>query len=185
MITLDQVARGPRPKQEGETLDRPLEHLVACHRRIEDRLAILARAGNHMQDRRTEALQAIENSLSFFAVNVARHNADEEESFFPRLRGQLPDADLSLLNRLESDHVTAEGLLSAIRDTFETVRALPAEADVTSYKQKFLATVAELTELFRDHIAAEDDQLIAMASKALPETALRDIASEMKARRGR
>src|SRR5689334_21983324 len=107
MIRLDQVARSPKPQPEGETLDRPLDHLMACHRRIEDRLAILARAGEALPERRNDALQAIDNSLAFFAVNVARHNADEEESFFPRLRAQVPAGELTLLGRLEQDHVVA------------------------------------------------------------------------------
>ena len=47
MITPQQLIQGP---QEGEqaTLDRPLEHLVACHRRIEERLRTLERVGDHL-----------------------------------------------------------------------------------------------------------------------------------------
>lgn len=182
MITLDQVARGGSRSDEGSTLDRPLDHLMACHRRIEERLETLARAGGHLQDRRDEALEAIANSLAFFDVNVARHNADEEDSFFPRLRERLPAGELELLGRLEKDHVTAEGFLRTLRNILER----PAARQIDDAAQaEFLDTVAKLTELFQAHIAAEDDQLIALASRALPEDALREISSEMKARRGR
>ena len=39
MITRDQLIRGPR-KADDATLERPLDHLFACHRRIEDRLHV-------------------------------------------------------------------------------------------------------------------------------------------------
>jgi hemerythrin-like domain-containing protein len=182
MITLDQLARGGRRNDEGSTLDRPLDHLMACHRRIEDRLETLARAGGHLRDRREEALAAITNSLAFFDVNVARHNADEEESFFPRLRERVPEGELKLLGRLEQDHVVAAGLLRTLKQILDAART--RDVDETT-EAAFLAAVAELTELFRDHIAAEDEHLIALASRALPDDALREIATEMKARRGR
>jgi len=184
MITLDQLARGSQRKQEGATLDRPLEHLVACHRRIEDRLAILARAGNHLGQNRIEALEAIVNSLAFFSTNVARHNADEEHSFFPRLRERLPEEDLTLLGRLEGDHVVAEGLLTTLRSTAESIRNAGTDDDISELQQTFLDITAKLTELFLAHIAAEDEQLIELASRALPQDILLEISSEMKARRG-
>lgn len=182
MITLDQVARGGRRNEESSTLDRPLDHLQACHRRIEDRLETLARAGRHLGDRRDEAIEAIENSLAFFDVNVARHNADEEESFFPRLRERIPASELDLLGRLEQDHIVAAGLLQTLSGILDSVR--DGEVD-GAMQAKFLDTVEQLTSLFRGHIAAEDEKLIALASRALPEDTLREIATEMKARRGR
>lgn len=183
MITADQIARGTRGKQEGSTLDRPLEHLVACHRRIEDRLAILDRAGNHLEHDRAAALEAINNSLAFFETNVARHTADEEESFFPRLRERVPEGELTLLARLEGDHVMASSLLEDLRSTAIQIRTAEAGEDISRVQRTFLETTAKLTELFRGHIAAEDEELIRLASKVLPEDTLREIAKEMKHRR--
>jgi hypothetical protein len=55
--------------QRPATIDRPIEHLTACHRRIEDCLATLERAGEWLasedQKRKTEAMQAIAAALRF------------------------------------------------------------------------------------------------------------------------
>jgi hemerythrin-like domain-containing protein len=182
MITLQQIARASRANDEPATVDRPLEHLLACHRRIEERLATLDTAGRHLHDRRDEALQAISNSLAFFDVNVARHSADEEESIFPRLRERLPASDLRLLNRLEDDHAAADKLLGDLRGLFEAAQQGHIEAALQS---DFIETVQNLTDLFRVHIAAEDEHLIALATSALDSESLIAIADEMKARRGR
>jgi len=68
---------------ESTTLDAPLEHLMACHRRIEERLATLERAGAALESRRDEALGAIRAAFAFMDSNGAIHTRDEEESLFP------------------------------------------------------------------------------------------------------
>ena len=68
----------------------PIEHLLACHRRIEDRLAILERAGEHLEDRPEESLLAISNSLRFLDTSGVLHTVDEEESVFPGFAVALP-----------------------------------------------------------------------------------------------
>lgn len=72
---------------ELSTPDAPLEHLMACHRRIEERLATFERAGEALVERREEALKAIRSAFAFMESNGAMRTWDEEESVFPRLRG--------------------------------------------------------------------------------------------------
>ena len=166
MITLDQLKRGAA-REEAGGLDRPLEHLVACHRRIEDRLAILDRAGRELTNRRDEALQAITNSLAFFDSNVARHTADEEESVFPRLREQLTAEDVACLERLEGDHDVTDELLAQLRDLAARMAASSAPRRNRLQRPRLLESVTALTALFRDHIAFEDAELIRLAQQAL------------------
>jgi hypothetical protein len=47
------------------TIDSPIEHLVACHRRIEQRLDTLINAAGHVDDDRAGALAGIAKSLHF------------------------------------------------------------------------------------------------------------------------
>jgi hypothetical protein len=61
------------------TIDTPLEHLSACHRRIEDRLATLGRAADHLGKSPDEALEAIRKSLKFLESNGAP-TMDQEAS---------------------------------------------------------------------------------------------------------
>ncbi len=101
MIRLEQITDKPEMGAKA-TLDRPLDHLVACHRRIEERLEILERAAVHLGDRRDEAMETIENCFRFLDSNGMWHTADEEESIFPRLQGRLNQTDAQFLRSLEA-----------------------------------------------------------------------------------
>ena len=63
--------------QANAAIDTPVEHLMACHRRIEDRLATLERAADHLRGDKP---------------------VDEEESLFPRVRPHLTPEELHYLN---------------------------------------------------------------------------------------
>ena len=71
------------------TIDSPIEHLTACHRRIEQRLETLVNAAGHIPTNRTSALGAVKSSLHFLDTSGVLHTEDEELSLFPRLRPKL------------------------------------------------------------------------------------------------
>jgi hypothetical protein len=81
-------------------VDGPLEHLSACHRRIEHRLDVLQRASDLLAERAEEALQAISNSLRFMDTSGLLHTVDEEESLFPRLRQAMSVSEMEYLEGL-------------------------------------------------------------------------------------
>ncbi|MCW5979641.1 MAG: hemerythrin domain-containing protein [Bryobacteraceae bacterium] len=180
MIRTEQIAAGPG--QASVTLDQPLEHLVACHRRIEERLEILERAANYLLDRREEALEAIENCFRFLDSNGVWHTADEEESVFPRLRGKVKEQEDRFLRELEADHREVEGVYEEVKARCRVLsEVVPLKAeDVGS----FVEVVRRLCRLYRAHIAAENDQLISVARGVLDAAQLSAISREMKARRG-
>lgn len=175
------IATGPA-KSEGATLDRPLEHLSACHRRIEQRLDTLERAIPVLWERREEALHAIRNAFAFLDGNGTLHTEDEEASLFPRLAGKLSPAEAALVAALEADHRAAHTLYGELRLVARQLEESPVrrealEADYSDIVSRFCA-------LYRRHIQQEDSQLIAMSRAVLSEEQLAEIAVEMKARRG-
>jgi iron-sulfur cluster repair protein YtfE (RIC family) len=93
----------------------PIEHLFACHRRLEDRLAILERAGGHLESAPGEALTAITNSLRFMDTSGVLHTVDEEQSVFPRLRCHLTQEELAYLDELESQHREADRVYESLK----------------------------------------------------------------------
>jgi len=143
---------------EPATLDRPLDHLMACHRRIEDRLATLEGAS-----------EALEGALRFLDTNGALHTEDEEESLFPRLRRRLNPAELAFVEGLEAQHIRADALNVDIKRAAETLRA----------------RIGQFVALYREHIAVEDSTLQSLAKEKLSKEDLAGIAKEMKRRRGR
>ncbi len=154
---------------------------MACHRRIEDRLATLERAGAQYNEKPAEALAAVDACLAFFERNGVLHTEDEERSVFPRLRPHLSPEDLSLVERLESQHAEADRLHRALRESVEEIRGSGASRDRL---QAYQEIVSALAALYRSHIAEEDRHLIAVAKDKLSSQDLHEISSEMRKRRG-
>ena len=182
MIHIDQIATKPGLEAK-PTLHRPADHLLACHRRIEERLDILEMAAFQLPNRREEALRAMGNVFRFFESNGTWHTADEEDSIFPRLRGRLDDAEVQLLNGLEMEHRQVEVLYADVRDFYTELVTLPigpAEAMIEPLQN----SIMRLHELYRNHISKEDANLIPLIRKILDEDQLAIIAEEMKSRRG-
>ncbi len=179
MIRLEEIGATPA-RQPAVTLDQPLEHLLACHRRIEQRLAVLKRAAEHLEDQPAEALEAIRNCFRFLDSNGQWHTADEEESIFPRLRGRIEKQQEAFLSTLESDHQKVERVYRDLKDHLAATPPPPLSADAAALAQNL---VAQLCDLYRKHIATEDATLIAIARTALDDAQLAAISREMKARR--
>ena len=181
MITPEQLLRSKR-QETGSTLDRPLEHLTACHRRIEERLDTLERVADHLTDKRGEALDAMKTCFRFFETNGILHTADEEESVFPRLQPSLNDAEQKFIVQLEDQHREADGLyaeLKAIAAQLEDGKTVSGEL-----QHLFRTAAGRLAELYRSHIATEDRTLIALGQRVLSLAELAEISREMKRRRG-
>ena len=180
MITPEQLLR-PRPAESGSTLDRPLEHLTACHRRIEQRLETLERVAGHLEARHGEALEAMESCFRFFESNGVLHTTDEEESLFPRLQPGLSDEERTFIAGLESQHREADQLYTELKAI--AVRLRGGQPVTAELHELYRATAARLSELYRSQIAAEDETLIALGERDLSDSQLVEISTEMKRRR--
>lgn len=172
MIHLERITSSSNQPARA-SLDQPLDHLLACHRRIEERLEILERAADHLANRRAEAVQAMENCFRFLDSNGVWHTEDEEQSVFPRLRGRINDQDARFLSDLEADHREAERTYRELKTRFQDAGAIEGIREL----------VRCLCRHYRQHIAAEDAHLISLAREALGKSELAAISREMKARR--
>jgi hemerythrin-like domain-containing protein len=161
-----------RNEPESATLDRPLDHLNACHRRIEDRLATLERAAKVIDSDPAVARSALGSAFRFFESNGLLHTEDEEQSIFPRLRVSFDDQGRELLDALGRQHDQAEALYAEVKQALEG----PPEV--------LRAKVASLVDLYRSHIATEDSTLVPLARRHLSEQDAAEISAEMKRRRG-
>ncbi|MEP7364946.1 MAG: hemerythrin domain-containing protein [Acidobacteriota bacterium] len=165
----------------GATLDQPLDHLSACHRRIEQRLDTLERVVPVLWERREEALQALHNAFAFLDGNGVLHTEDEEASLFPRLQPKLQAGQAAFVASLEADHQAAHKLYAALRDVVAKIEAAPLFD--ASLAAEYETLVSRFCALYRRHIQAEDSQLIDISRALLTDEELAQISSEMKARR--
>lgn len=161
------------PKRD--TLSHPLEHLVACHRRIEQRLEVLVKAGEAFEKDQAAAREAIESACAFMERSGVQHTEDEERSLFPRLAAHLEAGDAEFVGGLEADHRVADAAY---------VRLQRAIAGLPESLTEYLESARELREIYLRHIALEDDKLIALGRRILSPGELYAISREMRARRG-
>jgi hemerythrin-like domain-containing protein len=179
MITPEQLLQA-KSQESGSTLDRPLDHLTACHRRIEQRLATLERVSGHLGLRYDEALEAIEACFRFFDTSGILHTADEEESVFPRLQPALTGEERAFIGTLEDQHREADRIYAELKAIANELQAGPPSDEL---REQYSAAVRRLAELYRSHMAAEDQTLIALGQRVLSAHELTEISREMKQRR--
>lgn len=163
------------------TIDTPIEHLMACHRRIEQRLETLIQAAGHLGNDRVASLDAIRNSLRFLDTSGVQHTEDEEISLFPRLRDKLSVSEMAFVNSLESQHTQAEAIYSELKRLALDLERDPSAESIGCY----VACAKNLQALYTDHIRAEDEVLTALARRSLSPAELSEVSSEMRARRAK
>ncbi|MGQ9919601.1 MAG: hemerythrin domain-containing protein [Bryobacteraceae bacterium] len=155
------------------------EFLMACHRRIDQRLAAMERAAAALDSNREEALAALEAALQFLDTSGALHTEDEEESVFPRLRARMEPGERTFLAGLEHDHAEA-GMIHG------RLRQLAAKASQgLEHDGELRGAVQELAALYHRHIENEDATLTGYARALLTPRERQAVAEEMRGRRMR
>ena len=176
------VQIGARPDSG---FDDPIGMLKDCHRRIERFLGILCQVARQAQGRalNTDERKAVEAALRYFGESGPRHNMDEEDSLFPRLRAMKAVEVLAKVKRLETEH--GEG--GVLHD--EVARLYSkwiAEGGLSADKGMRLLTITEeLQRLYREHIHIEEDEVFPVAAKLLDRDTLAAMGSEFRIRRDR
>jgi hemerythrin-like domain-containing protein len=166
---------------------RPLELLSDCHRRIERFLSALIQVTEQAQGRQMTPSQRRDwlNALEYFKTAAPRHNADEEDSLFPRLREMnSPEAQQTLadVERLEAEHERTEQLHALVD---ELGRQWLAQGTLSRQDVgRIRGALAELGEIYEQHIAFEDRDLFPVAAALLSKSAKTEMGREMAKRRG-
>ena len=163
--------------------DDPIGMLTDCHRRIEHFLDILCgvadrAAGRRLTDEESAAVQA---SLQYFRVGGQRHNADEEESLFPRLRASAGAEEISRIQGLETDHQHANRLHATVQSLYE--KWLSAGALDAGDRDQLLSATQRLKRLYTEHIRLEEQVVFPRATKLLSPAAINAIGQEFRSRR--
>lgn len=124
---------------------------------------------------------AVQSALQYFRSGGRRHNADEEESLFPRLRAQVGLADAKEIAGLEEDHRKADGLHAAVEGLYSAWIAagrLSSEDD-----ERLKSATKELRLLYEEHIVTEETIVFPRAAKLLDGGTIAAIGQEIRARR--
>lgn len=163
--------------------DDPLGMLTDCHRRIERFLEILwlvadRAAGRTLTDEESEAVRA---ALQYFRLGGRRHNADEEQSLFPRLREASGAVNLNEIGGLESDHHAAYELHDAVENLYQAWIETGTLAGQNT--DRLLSMTQQLKRLYEQHIRIEEQVVFPRAAKVLDQQTIAAIGQEFRARR--
>lgn len=163
--------------------DDPIGMLVDCHRRIERFLSILCVVVERARGRSLteEERQAVEAALLYFRVGGQRHNADEEESLFPRLRAVSTGEGFHELGGLENEHrqankwhEEADGLYRSWMD---------AGRLSTEDEERIVNATRQLQRLYDGHIQLEERVVFPRAAEVLDRPSIAAMGEEFRARR--
>lgn len=161
----------------------PLEMLAACHGRVQHQCETLLRLVTHLQTHGADrqAQEAARAVMRYFDTAARHHHDDEEQDLFPALLASMAGSDAVCLRELTtslcSDHRRLEQQWAALRQRLLHVAAgtasTLADADVPGFVQ-----------LYAQHIAREEAELLPMAARLLDDAELDRIGLAMRARRG-
>ncbi|HEY6446113.1 MAG TPA: hemerythrin domain-containing protein [Acidobacteriaceae bacterium] len=163
--------------------DDPVGMLKDCHRRIENFLRVLCQVAQHRPEGALSAEErnAVEAALAYFQTGGQRHNQDEEESLFPRLRETLGRAELEAIHELETEHGEAGKLHALVEGIYS---GWMASGSLSSEdRQALLAATDRLQRLYAGHIQIEERVVFPRAAAVLDAKAIAAIGSEFRARR--
>jgi hemerythrin-like domain-containing protein len=157
-----------------------------CHRRIEMFLNVLVQVSEqaHGGPLDEEQRGALESALRYFRDAAPKHTADEEESLFPRLRRSASAEIRALMARIDSlaeDHVCADRSHAEV-DTLGQ-RWLQQGTLQPDEASRLSTLLVQLRDLYRHHIATEDNEVFPAAATALSAADRQAIGSEMASRR--
>ena len=174
------VQIGARPDSGFED---PIGMLTDCHRRIEQFLRILVMVADRASGRALtgEESAAVQAALEYFRNGGQRHNADEEESLFPRLREAESEDGHTQIDGLKSDHRDAAHSHEAVERLFEMWigRGALAAPD----QKELRSTTQRLNHLYEEHIRLEEQVVFPRAAKLLNRQSIAEIGQEFRARR--
>ena len=161
----------------------PLEMLAACHGRVQHQCETLLRLVTHLQthDADRPAQEAASAVMRYFDTAARHHHEDEEQDLFPALLESLAGSDAVCLRELTaslcSDHRRLEQRWADLRQ-----RLLPIAQGAASTLAG--ADVPGFTQLYEQHIAREEAELLPMATRLLSNVELDRIGLAMRSRRG-
>ena len=156
----------------------PLTMLRACHDRIRRQLELLEHLCRRLPEFGCddEARRAARNLLKYFDTAAPNHDADEEQSLFPRLSSAARAEASALLERLTVEHAELKTIWRLLR---------PDIAAIEAGKRSVLTpdSVRRIRQAYLNHLDGEEAELFPLAAARLDEATLREIGAEMTARR--
>jgi len=165
--------------------EAPFDMLEACHERVSDRLALLARLQIHLQVSGcdAQARQAAADVLRYFDLAAPLHHQDEEIHVFPPLLASPDTALVQAVRGLQAQHRAMEQAWARTRRVLLAVLACDSPA-VVPWNGLEAAAVLAFTTAYDGHIRLEEAIVYPAARHALSALQWQAMSADMMSRRG-
>ncbi|MGH9413356.1 MAG: hemerythrin domain-containing protein [Terriglobales bacterium] len=162
--------------RKGDTSDA-IDLLLGCHCRIRHFTTMARRLAEPEapSDQIPAAARAV---YRYYKVALPLHEADENQSVYPRLRAAAPPGDLADANQAMVDqHVSIDRIIAELLPQWEALEQHPGTAPATA------AAAQRLDEAWRDHLELEERLIFPALRAHLSQEDRTAIRQEMIARR--
>ncbi|MCX7892762.1 MAG: hemerythrin domain-containing protein [Burkholderiales bacterium] len=164
--------------------DDPLRFIQSAHVRIEQRTALLCELCKHVAAHGVDetSRKTADAVMRYFDEAPLLHHQDEEQDLFPRLLAAAPAKTRAGVERvlalLTAQHGEMDRLHAEVRPCLAAMReGQPVPLDA--------AICGRIHELYVEHIAIEEAEIMPLAEKLLSAAALAELGKSMAARRSR
>lgn len=177
MITDIRLSASPAVERDA------VDMLLACHQRIRNFTGIAARLADAVGCPDPEIANAAEAVNRYYAVALPLHEADENESVYPRLRQRLTDSrEREALHAMVDQHAPIDELVAMLLLRWEVLTRAPGR--LGEFAEELRDHARQLQELWNEHLALEEEIVFPLIRNRLTAEDLHDIHVEMKQRRG-
>lgn len=160
-----------------------VDMLLACHQRIRNFTGIATRLAAVEGAGAPEIANAAEAVHRYYAIALPLHEADENDSVYPRLRERLTDqGERASLQSMVDQHGPIDAVVARLLPLWEKLKLQPELR--TEYATALNEDSQRLQQLWTEHLALEEEIVFPLIRSRLTANDLRDIHREMKVRRG-
>ena len=172
-------------------LEVPLQMLAACHLRVQSQCAALLRLAPHLAAHGSDrpAQEAGTGVMRYFDTSARHPHEDEEQDLFPALLKAVAGSNAiglrDLTTALCADHRALEARWCALRRVLVLVQVQVQEGKGAATATTLAAAdVQGFVDLYEQHIAREEAELLPLAAGLLGGAELDRVGLAMRARRG-
>lgn len=178
-MVITDIKLGTAPAVECDAVDM----LLACHQRIRNFTEIAVRLAEATGAALPEIANAAESVHRYYSIALPLHEADENDSVYPRLRRNLTDAsERESLQAMVDQHGPIDAVVARLVPRWADVKTNPER--LASQAAELRADAARLQELWREHLALEEEIVFPLVRARLTPDDLNAVHAEMKQRRG-
>ena len=167
---------GERIEEDAVTL------LLACHDRIRHFTEIAERLAQNPGSPARDRQDAAGAVLRYYQVALPLHEADENESIYPRLHEKLPPGYLAAANEsMVQQHTSIDALVAELLPMWQAIAENPETQKCVS--DELRDRVKQLQQLWTTHLRLEEQDVVPAMRAFLSEQDLKAIEADMRASR--